>query len=182
MATTNPYQSPPEVGPAPDRLLIRNFNHAGGALAMAFVIGPLLIAGTIGLIVTGRMRAPLEGQLTILSLMVLAEIAGLIYAVRVPTLWVELGPTLRYGSLATLHEVEWGNVQRIWFDREDESALIGPVRVTLSANQALAIQINDYNDLRVVVPSDKLQWVKAILSRHPRFKDSPYDEDAIDAS
>jgi hypothetical protein len=170
MSSHNPYQPPQTVGPANDRILVRNFNDAGGPLAMTLVIGPLLIGATIWMMASGRMKnATLEGNITILTLMALAELGGLIYAIRVPTLWVELGPTIRYGSLASTHEVEWRDVRRIWFDRADEYARIGPIRVTLSKNHALVVEINDYKELRVLVPAHKLELLRSILSRHPRF-------------
>ena len=53
MSTHNPYQSPPAVGPPADRILVRNYNYAGGELAMVLVIGPLLIAGMVWLWLRG---------------------------------------------------------------------------------------------------------------------------------
>jgi hypothetical protein len=171
MSIPNPYQSPPVVGPPADRILVRNYNYAGGELAMVLVIGPLLIAGMVWLIVNGRMRdTPLSGQIIILAMMVLAELAGLVLALRNSTLWIELGPTIRYGSLIMAHEVEWSDVQRLWFDRDDKYVGVWPARVTLELRHILVIEISDSKDLRVHVPSKKLSILEAMLSRHPRFR------------
>jgi hypothetical protein len=189
MSAPNPYQPPESASPSKvvtdDRLRISNYNHAGVPLAVAFVIGPTILFGsawlawnttTTSAVVGGNRSEPIA----ILVFVGLAEIVACIYAIRIPTLWVEIGPTLRYATLWAIRDFAWEDVQRIWIDREDWEGGFGPFTVTYAKHFVLVIQIDDHKDLRVLIPTDRKYLIEAIMRQHPRFKDSPYDDEATD--
>jgi hypothetical protein len=135
VSAENPYRSPTTSSagakPLDDRIRISNFNHAGVPLAIAFVIGPILLAGLIWLAAHGRVvngqGIPANSEaLAIIALVGLAEVVACAYALRVPVLWLEIGPTLRYATALAVREVAWDNVQRIWIDREDWKGRAAP--------------------------------------------------------
>ena len=188
MPETNPYAAPqPAPGAAADRILIRNYNQAGGPLAIALLFGPLALAGLIWAVASGRLDDPGElgtgAGVALILLGCLAELAAIFYAVRVPVLWAEIGPTLRYGSLLGAREVDWNDVQRIWVDRDDTDVRVFPlVSIKMATHWMLVIRINDYKDLNFHVPTASMELVEAVMRRHPRFKDSPFDEEPPDES
>jgi len=187
MPDTNPYAAPQVAATADsDCILIRNFDQAGVPLAIALFFGPLLLGGLIWLVANGRLvndqgQSTFVASITIIVFGCLAELAAIIYAVRVPVLWAEIGPTLRYGSLVGTREVDWNDVQRIWVDRDDTHVRVLPlVGIKVATHWMLVIRINDYKDLEFHVPTERMELVEGIMRRHPRFKDSPFDEEPPD--
>ena len=178
MSRDNPYQSPSsDVAQPSGRIRITNYNLAGGPLAVAFVIGPLLLLGAYSATVSGWSKLPESqrgGRVAWLTLWSAVELGALVYAVRVPILWVEIGPTLRHATLTRIQETPWPSVQRIWFDRQDER---GPLFVKFASHHALVVQINDYQEVRAIVPADRLNLIHAIVAKLPQFKNSPFDEE-----
>jgi hypothetical protein len=185
MSAPNPYESPAAAQPArqPDCLRLANFNHTGVPYAVAFVIGPLLLAGLFWMLATGRVRQsqdspqPIDwsGALAVAAIGIALETVAIVYAVRWPVLWIEVGPTLQYAKLLSRHEVSWSDVQRIWLERRAE-------RPAFVERTYLVIQIDDYHDLDVFVPAERVALVAQIMQQHPRFKNSPYDEELPDVA
>jgi hypothetical protein len=133
-----------------------------------------------GRVVDQQGKPSTSAAVAITTLLGLGELAACVYALRVPVLWVEIGPILRYATAMTVREVAWGDVQRIWIDREDWKAGVPPlVSVTLVKHFVLVIQINDYKDLRVLVPTASKNLIERIMQQHPRFKDSPFDDEPL---
>jgi hypothetical protein len=188
MPETNPYAAPqPAPAAAADRILIRNYNQAGGPLAIALLFGPLALAALIWAVAGGHLSDPGEmgtgAGIMLIVLGCLAELSAIIYALRVPVLWAEIGPTLRYGSLLGAKEVDWNDVQRIWVDRDDTDVRVLPlVSIKMATHWMLVIRINDYKDLNFHVPTASMGLVETVMRRHPRFKDSPFDDEPPDES
>lgn len=164
-------------------LRIGNFNYAGAQLFGAFVIGPAVLGWLIYIAWTGGFRDDQGERTLVLNVILivagsLIQVAVLFYAFILPVLWVEIGRTLRYATLLRVHDVDWGDVQRIWFDRED-SKLHTLVPVTLVERHVLVINVSEHRSLRVLVPTSRLPLIAAIMELHPRFKNSPFDEEPI---
>jgi hypothetical protein len=175
--------------PSPSRelsksLRVNNYNLAGGSIFVVMVVGPLVLGWLVYLIVMGGVRNE-DGELTLVLPIILLvigsviQLIAIVYALTVPVLWVEIGGTLRYATLLRVHDVDWGDVQRIWFDREDVK-LHTLLPVTLVERFVLAIQVSEYRSLRVLVPTSRMPLVAAIMNLHPKFKDSPFDDEPVD--
>ena len=185
MAAENPYRPPAVISETSrDRLAYWNLNHAGVPLLVAFVIGPVLTGGLAWFVLNGRFgnnpdQPETATGFVFLGLACFANLAALIYAFRVPVIWLEIGPSLRYATIAARHEVQWDDVQRIWFDREDYHWQFMPfARVTVAEHHVLVIQINDYKDLRFLVPTKDKSFLALLMVRHPNFKHSPFDDES----
>jgi hypothetical protein len=184
MPENSPDRSIPSSERLPSKSLrVGNYNYAGANLFMTFVVGPAILGWLVYLAVTGGVRDE-QGQPSVTPVIVLIvigstiQVGAMIYSLNVPVLWVEIGHTLRYATLVRVHEWDWGNVQRIWFERDD-SKVHTLIPVTLVKRHVLAIQVNEARSLRVLIPTSQLTLIATIMELHPRFKDSPYDEEPI---
>jgi hypothetical protein len=164
-------------------LRLYNFNHAGVPLFVALVVCPGLLALSIWAVAEGRWQNN-QGQpqnefgVAVCAGLAIATLVAAFYVCRVPVLWVEIGSALRYRTLLTVHEYDWADVQRIWFDREDhEGHFAFFFTITWAVHHVLVIMINDYKDLRVLVPQGKLAQLQSLMAIHPRFALQAIDDE-----
>ena len=177
MPIENPYDPPKSEASVLGSVRLTNYNLAGGPFLFAVLVGPLLLGFMLwsSLQNWSRLSDAEHGRRILWpTILGAAELAAVVYSIRVPIWWVEIGPMLRYAKLLRVYEVPWANVQRIWWDLHNER---GPMFIKFATHHALIMRLDDYNDIKVLVPGDKRDQVNAIVSRHLQFKNSPFDDD-----
>ena len=163
MTPVNPYEAS-AVEEAPRLLRISNWNRAGGILTLGLVLCPAVVAFVVwdavrGTLVSGHSDAEAYGVLWLLAPLAAAL---LVYSLAAPILWMEIWiEHFRYRKPLRVVAIEWENVERVTLLNEVRSGTL--LEFVQSPTVLLAIVIDNYHEVHVPVPVNRLEEVVHVL-------------------